>query len=274
MTDKLFSKNDDNRSGQPSETKKEGDENERNESYRDLYVGDNKKYVNEEEAFKALHYAQEHIKRLEEENAKTREELGARAALEDMIDTIMSKGQQTGNGDESNRERNNVADEMSKLVNDAERNMRASSDASGGPLTREEIAKMVQETLQQERIQTSFQRNIDEVAKVLENQWGPGYRALMSEKARELGVSQEYLANLAGESPKAFLAAVGATTRQPNQNGVAPPRTNTNSNFDNSTSGDKREWSYYQKMRKENPDLYWAPKTQMEIFQRRKRGEF
>lgn len=266
MNEKLFSNGDDD-----NHASENPDNEERIESYRERYVGESKKYANDEEAFKALHYAQEHIKRLEEEARQTREELGAREALEDMIDKVMNRENRKGTMEESTPPQNNVVDEMSRRVNDAEQER-------GRALTKDEIERMVRETLHVEQAKTKFDRNIDEVAKTLENTWGPGYRTLMNEKAKELGVSPEYLANLAGESPKAFLAAVGVNTTNRTSTSqatnAAPPRSSTTTRL-NSGEGDakQRNWAHYQKMRKENPSLYYSPKMQLEMFERKKRGE-
>lgn len=245
MNDKLFQEG-----GDPAQ--EPVDKNDSNEmNYRNLYVGEDKKYKTEEEALKALHYSQEYIKQLEEENKKAREEISSREALEDLIDQISNR---VNNVDESNSG-NHSGNEMSERVNANEHNNAMSKD---------EIAEIVKAALHQEQQKSTFDKNIDTVAKTLEDQWGPGYRALMSNKARELGMSEEALLNLAGTSPNAFLAAVGANTRQQSSN-AAPPRSNVNSSFE-SVKGSGKDWNHYQKMRRENPELYWSKAVQDEIF--------
>lgn len=258
MSDKLFS------NGDSGDNHEHSDENNET-NFREMYVGEGKKYANEDEALKALHFSQEHIARIEEENKRFREESQTREALDDMIDRIVSQVNKTDHGRESNHEGNRPTGEMHGSSNEAEHNR--------NNMTREEIMEIAKAALQQEQQQSTYNQNIDRCAKTLEEKWGPGYRAVMTNKAKELGVSQEYLLQLAGNSPQMFLAAVGIGSSTNNNGNAAPPRSNVNANFNNQGANKGKDWSYYQKMRRENPTQYFSGEVQREIFERASRGE-
>lgn len=60
--------------------------------YKNLYVGEGKKYATEAEALKGLHHANEHISKLEQENADIRNKLMAEEATKNAkLDAIIKK---------------------------------------------------------------------------------------------------------------------------------------------------------------------------------------
>ena len=75
------------------------------------------------------------------------------------------------------------------------------------------------------------------------------------------------MSNLAATAPKAFLEMVLKTPVD--VPGVTPPRSAINGT---SFSQQKQKgWSFYEKIRQENPRLYWSPKMQNEIHREAQR---
>lgn len=223
------------------------------ENYLETYVGEGKKYANVDEALKALHHAQQHIPRVEAEAQGMRDELKSRLALEDLVNKLQSS-QEKSAGD-SNSE---VIPPQSEIPNQE-------ADEPKG-LSREQLAELVQQTLAQEQQKSVFDTNVDKVASELEQKWGPGYRSLMTEKAKELGMSAEDLLDLAGKSPKAFFNTVGVSSAPAqNSNDHAPPR-NSQGTPNPLTGNTGKDQKYYSNLRRENPNLYWSKEIQNEIF--------
>lgn len=93
--------------------------------------------------------------------------------------------------------------------------------------------------------------------------FGSDYRSALKQQIDEIGMSVDTFNNLAKTSPKAILKTLGLTSGT--REGItAPPQSSSRS--PSFSSGNKRTWSYYQKIRKENPRLYRDPKTQAQMF--------
>lgn len=58
-------------------------------NFRELYVGDDKKYKTDEDAYKGLHHANEHIKRLEAEQQELRQQLATAPHGESKIQELL-----------------------------------------------------------------------------------------------------------------------------------------------------------------------------------------
>lgn len=238
-------------------TSQEQQNQEAVDNYMDLYVGEGKKYASVDDAMKALHHAQTYIPQLENENKGVREELNARQALQELVDKIQSS--QAEHMEASNHQEQH----------DDERT--SGNEATPHGLSREEIAQLVKESLNTEKQQSTFNQNIDNCASELEKAWGPGYRGVMSTKAKELGMSEQDLLDLAGKSPKAFLTTVGLTSNSASSNNGATSAPRNSFAPQRGVSGD-RDWGYYQKMLRDDPVNYWSKNTQNEIFRRVKEG--
>jgi NADH dehydrogenase/NADH:ubiquinone oxidoreductase subunit G len=129
------------------------------------------KYRTIEEALVGSSHAQEHIRRLEQENEQLRQGRLQADAVQEIKEALLHNRQEP--------------------------------TSSGGQEDFASIAEQVYERRQQEVAQQS---NVQQVNSVMHEKFGDNARTHVEQKAQELGVGVEFLSSLAATSPKAFLA--------------------------------------------------------------------
>jgi len=127
------------------------------------------------------------------------------------------------------------------------------------PSAPEDLAKLVRAQLQTERAEETVRANVDRVANRLVEMYGDEDKAnrVVKTKAAELGVSVEFLQEVAAKSPKAFFSQLGIsdTTTAP----AGPTKSDVNTSAFNSNQNTAKPGTYrfYEQMRKDNPAM-WA----------------
>jgi hypothetical protein len=71
------------------------------------------------------------------------------------------------------------------------------------------------------------------------------------------------LRDIAAESPSAFFTLIG----QPQKTFSPMVQGSVRTEGVNMQASAERDWSYYQKLRRENRNLYYSPKVQQQMFQ-------
>lgn len=107
---------------------------------------------------------------------------------------------------------------------------------------------------------------IAKVDKTLRDRFGDAANTVVHQKAKELGLSIDRMQELSKEAPDAFLAMIGGPVKTENNNVPSPSVNTQSSNFN---KGTQRNWAYYNKLRKENPNMYNTPQVQQQMFQDR-----
>lgn len=206
-------------------------------------VGPDKKYATVEDLAKAYVNADRHIDALESDLDEARSELTKRVTIEDFMDKMQS-------AKDKNDERPPVTPASGQNTPPA------------AALTPEQVKGLLNEELSNLRVQDQRNANAAFVKQELQAAYGKGYVNRLKERASELGVTPEYLADLAKLQPKVVLELIGLPAAQPR--GITPPR----SSFDALKAPprrDEKNYKYYQKIRRENPTLYFSPKFRMEM---------
>lgn len=136
----------------------------------------------------------------------------------------------------------------------------------------------IREALEAADQQKTVTRNVQEVTQKLLDTFGDDVKAneFVKAKARDLGVSVEFLQDAAAKSPKGFYSLVGldsaprqqASAAHSDVNAAALARHNAN---DVNTPGTK---AYFDKIRKEDPKRYWQADIQNAIFKAREAGTY
>lgn len=211
-------------------------------------VGEGKKFATVEDLAKGKLQSDAFITRLEQENAGIREDLTKRATIEEFMDKIKPQ--------ESPAPVTPVSEPMKQEPPQAQ--------AAEQGMTPEEIRAAIEEQINKDKEQSQAQRNLAQVQEELQKAWGPQYSHMLRDKAKELGVNEEYLQSLAASQPQVFLATVGAHVKTPTVGNVAPPASSQTTTFENGTVG-KKNFKHFSKMRKENPSEYWSKSTQNEM---------
>lgn len=146
------------------------------------------KYDSVAKALEALRHSQEHIRKLEQDSRERAEELRRIREAETSRETV------------------------EELINKAiaaksvETEIPSSVTPQSGPVDADAVSKLVRESLELERSREIGLRNIQEVQDALTKKFGDKAGEMVGAKATELGLTTEYLKNLAITSPKAALA--------------------------------------------------------------------
>lgn len=131
--------------------------------------------------------------------------------------------------------------------------------AKPSALSPEDMAKLIRAELQAERQEETVRANVDRVANKLVELYGDEDKAnqVVKSKAAELGVSVEFLQEVAAKSPVAFFAQLGITDTPTAS--ASPTRGDVNPQAFQHNSGAAKPGTYkfYEQMRKDNPKQ-WA----------------
>ena len=215
--------------GQP-----EGDSDNQSDWLSKVVEAKGEKFKDPQVLAKSKLEADEHIKNLETQLAEIRDELKKQDFSAQLLD---------------------------KLKNKDTPQQPAPSDTK--PEVSEELLKtLVEKTLtDREKANTSAQ-NQRVVVETLAQKYGTEAKAHVATKARELGMTVERLEELAAESPNAFFALIG----EPRKEFTPVIKGSVNTQSVTMQAPVERDWSYYQKLRKENKHLYYNPSTQQQMF--------
>lgn len=216
-------------------------------------VGEGKKYKDEKALARANAEKEAFIQRLTSETARMREELRTRKTVEELmtkLPTPRSDNQQT------------------PPVVDPELPLQTKT------YTPEDIEQLLEQSLAKREQKSQATRNLEEVTAKLAESFGEDARHIVATRAQELGVSANYLKQLATEQPKAFLRLVGADTPKQEDIFSGVPRNQVETARLGNLGKNEKTYKYYQKLRKENPNEYNKPAIQNEMFeQARKLGD-
>lgn len=193
--------------------------------------------------------ADSYIKTLEEQLAQMRDDLGKQEYSKQLLDQLQGKATQPTSV-------NSVA-----ANND---NGGTNTDGNTQPQVSEDTLKsLVEQTLTAREQENTVKQNIAIVDQELEARYGTEAPAVIKQKAQELGLTVQRLQELAAESPTAFFNLVGDPKKpfKPMvQGSIRTEGVNMQPNTD-------RNWDYYQKLRRDNKQLYYSPKVQQQLMQ-------
>lgn len=214
--------------------------------------GETNKYKNLEELAKGAYEKDRHIKNVERENAELRasnlkllDDNKTKASLEDYIDQITkSAAGPLPTSEGTNPKPNDVQ-----------------------PFDPQQIESLVQSKIREHEVSKTREQNAKSVVEVLKERYGHNYLDVLNKQTEELGLSKDTVNYLAETAPKAFFKTLGLEQAKTETFIAPPPR----SPFFALKAKEEETWSYWQRMRKDNPTLYNNPKTQeqmMKAYQR------
>ena len=214
--------------------------------YYSELVGEGKKYKDNKAFARSRVEADFHIKKIEQENEelrtmalKLREENIAKATFEDLIDRASKTKQQT-------------------------ETVTTQTEVKEKPFDPEQVKSLVSEEYQRLEFSRKQDANFKIVEDKLKERFGTNYKTILREQIDELGLTAEDINALARKSPNAFFKTMGLDQQSNQEQFQTPPRSQRISdNFKPNTQ--KRTWSYYKNLKKDNPSLYQNPKTQVQM---------
>jgi len=151
--------------------------NETGDDYRSMYVGEGKKYSDEDKAFKALHYQGQHISQIESENAQLREQLAKATKLEELL--LAKKEEEPAAPPQPEAQPQEPANDIDSLLD---------------------------RKLEQREMANRLRSNIKSVDAAMKEAFGGEAQRKLVTKANEYGMPIDKMMDIAGSSPKAFLA--------------------------------------------------------------------
>lgn len=142
------------------------------------------KYSNVEDALKSISFANDHISKIEAENAEIRRKLAETKAAEDLVAQIQQASNPQTSGDKG--------------------------------VSMEAITTLVDQAITAKDQQKRVQHNQQSVAARLTERFGEKAEEMYLSKGRELGLGPQTLNEIAGTSPEAVLAWFGDVTQKAN----------------------------------------------------------
>jgi DNA polymerase III alpha subunit (gram-positive type) len=189
-----------------------------------------------------------YIKTLEEQLAQMREDLKKQEYQAQVLEQLQNK----------------AADSTAAKTGVPNDNGSTEAQNTTASLSEEDLKSLVEQTLTQREQQASVKQNLAQVDKALDDIFGTEALAVVQKKAQELGMSIERMQDIAAESPNAFFALIGEKPKQP-MNPMIQGSVRTEGV--NMQASAERDWSYYQKLRRENKNLYYTPKIQQQLME-------
>lgn len=218
-------------------------------NYVEELVGDGKKFKDVESLARGKYESDAYIahqnKQLDELKAdyfRLKADYDARAKLEEYLDKRLELQQRTPNTNEP---------KVPEVVQPEYKP--------------EQLKSLVDQSIVDYENRKRQDENFSLVQRKLAERFGENYQPVLKRQMDELGMSDEYLNATARANPKLLIKALGLDAPPQTENFQTPPRSMQRSDtFAPATN--KRTWSYYEKMRKENPTAYWTPRTQDQLF--------
>lgn len=131
-----------------------------------------------------------------------------------------------------------------------------------------DLATQIREQLDSVAEERKFSGNINEVSEKLQDHFGSAQKAneYVNQKAKDLGVSTDWLMDIAGRSTSAFYNTIGFNTSV----GQSKSSPNTGSNINTSafkkTDSGVRNFEYYENIRKTDKKLYFSSDFQKNMM--------
>jgi hypothetical protein len=187
-----------------------------------------------------------YIKNLEDQLAQMREDIKKQDYQNEILIQLQNKATETS----------------AVKTEEPNNNTSVNTQDTTGVVNEETLKSLVEKTLTEREKSNTVQQNLSQVDKELETSFGTEAEATVQKKAQELGMSMERLREIASESPTAFFTLIGEQQKSFNPLVQGSVRTE-GVNMQAST---ERDWNYYQKLRRENRNLYYTPKIQQQLM--------
>lgn len=221
------------------------DTNTNETDFLDQLVGEGKKFKTVQDLAKGKAESDRYVDqlRVELDNQKKLNE----EKLDRLLESMKGKSTETAKGIESTAR----APDSSRSTDEGK-----TSPKDAG----EEIKSLVEKALKDRDEQTKTESNLRQSEQALDELFGEKARDVLKERAKTLGVTVDYLKQTASTSPSVFMKLVTGEDAKSKDFSTAQARVNSealNASSNNRTSNKEQGWSYYSKLRKDNPSEFW-----------------
>lgn len=214
--------------------------------YEDL-VGEGKKFKDNEALAKGKAEADNYVEimklrmdELRSDYEKLREQNQAKANLEDYLDQLNTQ-------------------KKTPVIDTTDDKLKTAYDPK-------EIESIVSSKITQHEVSKKEEANLNSVMGKLKERFGANYTNYLREQSEQLGLDQNSVNELARKSPNAFLKTFGLDQPAQTESFQSPPRNSGRMDKFSPKGSSERTWSYYQNLKKTNPDLYRDPKITVQMY--------
>lgn len=219
-----------------------------NKDYLAELVGEGKKFKDEKELAKGKYLADMYIKDLERgrdelrtDYLKQREELMSRAKLEELVDQISKK-----------------------TLTSSDTPLNAKEVQEQPKIDPKEVEDLVAAKIHKMELARKQEENSKLVKDKLQERYGQNYTATVRQQIDELGISEAQFNDMAINAPRVLIRTLGLDQQPAQERFQSPPGSQQRSDSF-APSVPNRTWSWYEKLRKEDPKRYWDNKTQVQM---------
>lgn len=223
-----------------------------NKNYLEELVGEGRKYKDNEALAKSKIHADKTIEvqnrrmdQLREDFLKERQENIAKAKLQELVDKL------------TNNKQSLTSNETPQVNEDNEK----------PAIDMDQIKSLMTNQFQEYEAGKRQRDNLAQVQNKLVEHYGKNYSNALGEQLQNLGMSAKQIDELAKEAPQAAIRMLGLDAKAQQDNFQAPPRSNQRNDSFAPKGAKKRTWSYYQELRKTNPDMYLDRKIANQMAQ-------
>lgn len=223
---------------------------EQDKDYFNELVGEGKKFKDPQSLAKGKMQSDMFIQKLQGELRELRERQKETTSVQELVEQVRKLTSRTNDSEPGNT---NPDDER---------------DQNNNELSEDKLRELISQHLEADKSASKRKQNLESVKKTLESTWGSGYAKILKDRADELGVTPDYLNSMAAEQPKVFLRTIGLDSEQKASGDLFnPPRSSVNTaSLGSANNGSKKNFAFYEKMRKENPKEYSSARVQNEMF--------
>lgn len=219
-----------------------------NKDYLSELVGENKKFKDTQALAKGKAYADQMVETLTKRVDQMRDdylrmstENKAKAKLEELLDQWQQKASDPNN---THREPEDNTPKFDPA----------------------QLDKIFSEKIQAHEISKRQSENAKMVTDKLREQFGSNYTNVLKERTEALGLTQEFVNNLARENPTFLLKNIGLESKSDNLFQSPPQSQQRNDSFA-PKGAPKRTWSYYQDLKRKDPRAWLDRKIAIQMAQ-------
>lgn len=221
----------------------------------DELVGEDKKYRSVEDLAKSRIHADEHITNIEKENAELREKVKDFQMQESLFERLKAEVTKPSEIEEVIPTKQEQPEEKAKSSQEDE------------TLKDESLEEKVMQVVKNLHMQEMSSQNVKEVEAFMTETFGDKAVSILMAKAQELGVSTEFLSDVAARSPKAFKDLFGIKASDKRE---IPAHTPNKENIEVTREiekGDSLSSSLARRKQIGDRD-YFSPEEQRKIYER------
>ena len=158
-------------------------------------------------------------------------------------------------------------EEMLDKVRSSENREELPPNANKPGMDTSELKQFFKSELSSYEREKRSEENVKKARELARETLGSNWQSTLKNKMDDLELSEDETMAMMARSPKAFATAFGLQTKPQQQSFQAPPVSSGRPEFKPSGSNKERTWSYYQDLKKTNPQAWLDPKIQTQMYQ-------